>query len=224
MTLPTLKKLVPWALGIFFGLAALGGLLELTGLAPEEKEDECFDAAEVGSSCDIVTEVIDGDTVEMGLGRVRLIGVDAPEEGRCFDNAATRFTRARLLNEIVHYELGEEDKDQYGRTLAYLSLNGEMHNLALVVNGYARAETIRPNDKYASRFEAGQEAARKQGLWLACPTGPSAPDIFAGEELGRDRERLRAGRERDLDRERPPAPSQNGGDPDVPNPANLWSR
>ena len=43
-----------------------------------------------------VTEVIDGDTIETAeFGRVRLIGVDTPEEGRCYETAATRFTRER---------------------------------------------------------------------------------------------------------------------------------
>ena len=41
-----------------------------------------------------VTRVIDGDTVVMErLGKVRLIGVNTPEKKRCFDDAATRFTR-----------------------------------------------------------------------------------------------------------------------------------
>ncbi|MEJ7718804.1 MAG: hypothetical protein WKF31_12875 [Thermoleophilaceae bacterium] len=44
-----------------------------------------------------MTEVIGGDTVQVErLGRVRLIGVDTPEKGRCADDAATRFTRERL--------------------------------------------------------------------------------------------------------------------------------
>jgi len=58
-----------------------------------------------------VVRVIDGDTVETDKqGRVRLIGVDTPEEGRCNSRAATSFTRRRLLGQEVGYELGAERK------------------------------------------------------------------------------------------------------------------
>ena len=56
-----------------------------------------------------VERVIDGDTVVLTrFGKTRLIGVDTPEEGRCGDDAATRFTRRRLEEEHVEYERGEE--------------------------------------------------------------------------------------------------------------------
>jgi micrococcal nuclease len=48
-----------------------------------------------------------------------------------------------------------DPKDRYERTLAYLTQEGAMHNLALVAEGYARVLTIPPNDKYADRFPAG---------------------------------------------------------------------
>jgi|SRR5215210_709522 len=118
-----------------------------------------------------VTRVIDGDTVEMErLGKVRLIGVNAPEKKRCYDDAATRFTRDRLEGQIVQYELGEEPKDRYDRTLAYLSREGEMHNLALLSEGYAKVLTIPPNDKYEARFEQAEREAKSadSGLWNKC--------------------------------------------------------
>ena len=120
-----------------------------------------------------VTRVIDGDTVEMErLGKVRLIGVNAPEKERCYDDAATRFTRDRLEGQVVQYEIGEEPKDRYDRTLAYLTREGmyDMHNLELLSNGYAKVLTIPPNDKYEERFERAEREARKadEGLWYKC--------------------------------------------------------
>ena len=126
-----------------------------------------------------VTRVIDGDTVEMErLGKVRLIGVDTPETGRCGDDAATRFTRDRLEGQVVQYEVGVEPKDRYDRTLAYLSREGDMHNLALLSEGYARVLTIRPNDKYESRFERAEREAR-------------TADAGLNEDCDRDRIRAR---------------------------------
>lgn len=118
-----------------------------------------------------MTQVIDGDTVEMEeLGRVRLIGVNTPEDGRCYETAATRFTRERLEGKTVNYELGEEREDRYGRTLAYLSRGGEMHNRLLLSKGFAKLLTIPPNDKYAQDFEAAERRAQRTdaGLWDTC--------------------------------------------------------
>ncbi len=118
-----------------------------------------------------VVRVIDGDTVQLsGVGRVRLIGVDTPERGRCFEDAATRFTRERIGGRRVRYALGEEDEDRYGRMLAYLYRRGGMHNLALVRRGYAETLTIPPNDRFAGRFRRAERAARRTraGRWGAC--------------------------------------------------------
>ena len=59
----------------------------------------------------------------------------------------------------MQYEVGEEPKDRYDRTLAYLSREGEMHNLALLSEGYAKVLTIPPNDEYEARFEPAERDA-----------------------------------------------------------------
>ena len=137
-----------------------------------------------------VTRVIDGDTVETAkLGRVRLIGVDAPDKGLCYEAEATRFTRQRLEGQVIRYELGEDRTDRYGGTLAYLWRGGRMHNLALVDEGYAEVLTIPPNDRYADWFEAAERWARRRGEggWGACerrytpsPRPPRRPETGGG--------------------------------------------
>ncbi len=134
--------------------------------------------------------MIDGDTVDMErLGRVRLIGVDTPEQGRCYENAATRFTRERLEGRVVRFELGVERRDRYDRTLAYLSREGAMHNLALLREGYAKVLTVPPNDRYEATFEKAKREAREtdEGLWGATATGsPRGGPLLDG---GRERRR-----------------------------------
>lgn len=118
-----------------------------------------------------VIRVIDGDTVDTDkLDRVRLIGVDTPERGRCYANAATRFTRRRLEGREFAYELGAEQQDRYGRTLAYLFRGAAMHELALLRDGYARVLIISPNDRYSRRFRRAERSARRRnaGLWGSC--------------------------------------------------------
>ena len=139
-----------------------------------------------------VERVIDGDTVVLTrFGKTRLIGVNTPADGRCGDDAATRFTRRRIEDKRVEYELGEEREDRYHRTLAYLTHGDAMHNLALVEEGYATVLTVPPNDKYADRFEAAQAEARQQ------EKGPRATcERRRRQALARARERAERALER----------------------------
>lgn len=158
-----------------------------------------------------VVRVIDGDTVHTDkLGRVRLIGVDTPEEGQCYSTTATRFTQQRLGGQLVGYELGAERKDRYGRTLAYLYRDKNMHELDLLREGYARVLTIPPNDKYAGRFRSVARSARRgdEGVWGICERRARRARIRRRERRERARREARARREQ---REREAAPDPSGG-------------
>lgn len=173
-----------------------------------------------------VTRVIDGDTVEMErLGRVRLIGVDTPEERRCYENEATRFTRDRLEGEVVQYELGVDRKDRNGRTLAYLTREGQMHNEVLLSEGLAKVLTIPPNDKYEPRFEEAEREAQTTdaGLWDRCDRNKIRAQRAAAERkrgrtrarrIRRARIRNQARRQRAADRRR--AQRAAGASPPTP--------
>ena len=123
-----------------------------------------------------VTHVTDGDTVWLsGIGKVRLIGIDTPEvygSVECYGPAASAFTdRVLRPGTRVRYRLGVEQRDRYGRALAYVWLpDGRMFNNLLAEDGYARPLTIPPNDRYAGRFVAAARRARtaRHGLWGAC--------------------------------------------------------
>jgi endonuclease YncB( thermonuclease family) len=129
-----------------------------------------------------VERVTDGDTVRLvGLGRVRLIGIDTPEVFggvECYGREASAFVK-RLLppGRRVRYRVGVEPRDRYGRLLAYVWLeDGRFLNLLLADEGYALPLTIPPNVDYADRFVAAARRARerKRGLWLACNDGQLA--------------------------------------------------
>jgi micrococcal nuclease len=103
---------------------------------------------------------------------VRLIGLDTPEVyGRveCFGRAASAFVRRLLpVGAAVRYRLGVEERDRYGRLLAYVWLaDGRFLNALLVERGYAQPLTIPPNVDYAERFRAAARRARAagRGLW-----------------------------------------------------------
>ncbi len=74
-----------------------------------------------------VTRWVDGDTVVTTHGRVRLIGIDTPEVGRCGATTATRHaahlapagSRIRLID-----PKSVKDHDRYGRKLRYVQTSG----------------------------------------------------------------------------------------------------
>ena len=130
-----------------------------------------------------VVEVVDGDTIRVDLdGRetaVRLIGIDTPERDgpytsrECYGEEASRFTLDSLGGRTVELEFDVEHTDRFGRTLAYVWLDGALFNERLVRSGYAVVTTFPPNVRYVERLTAAQRRARdeQRGLWGAC--GPA---------------------------------------------------
>ena len=151
---------------IVLAAAALAGCDEsdLTGPAAPAGPGERVEAR--------VTRHTDGDTLWLsGIGKVRLIGVDTPEVYggvECYGREASAFVERLLpLGARVTYRLGVEQRDRYGRALAYLYTDrGRFVNLALVRRGYAQPLTIPPNDEFADRFVAAARRARARGAGL----------------------------------------------------------
>lgn len=125
-----------------------------------------------------VVRVVDGDTIIIDYNgteeRVRLIGVDTPEsvhpdkeKNTEFGTTASNFSKELLTDKYVKIELDVQERDQYGRILAYVYLNDVMVNKTLLQEGYAKVATYPPNVKYVDDFTSIQEEARnnKKGLW-----------------------------------------------------------
>ncbi|WP_157960484.1 thermonuclease family protein [Marinimicrobium alkaliphilum] len=123
----------------------------------------------------LVERVIDGDTLRLADGsRVRLIGVDAPEldhqEGRHepLAEAASAAVKQFLAGGKAYLVFGEQPRDHYGRTLAYV-YNGERESLEalLLRRGLAFHVTVPPNLAQASCFAVIEREARdaQRGVW-----------------------------------------------------------
>jgi micrococcal nuclease len=120
-----------------------------------------------------VTKHTDGDTLWLsGIGKVRLIGVDTPEvygDDECYGRQASAFVERTVpLGSTVRYRLGTEERDRYGRALAYVYLDGgRLLNLLLVRRGFAQVLTVPPNVEFAERFVRAARRAREagRGLW-----------------------------------------------------------
>jgi micrococcal nuclease len=143
------------------------------GSGDDPPPGSAFPRPGAGARTGTLTSVSDGDTVRLaGIGRVRLIGIDTPEvHGRveCFGREAEAFVEDLLApGARVRYRPGREERDRYGRLLAYVWLpDGRFLNGLLVSGGYAQPLTIPPNVEFADRFVAAARRARerKRGLW-----------------------------------------------------------
>ncbi len=154
-----------------------------------------------GGETATVVHVSDGDTVTVRRDgreeRVRLIGINAPEQGECLADEA-RSTLRELVNgrEIV-LERDVEDADQFGRLLRYVWADGSLANAELVRRGLAIATTFAPNTGRQDALEEAEELARTQraGIWDPAACGPPIDAQLEVVEVqpdppGRDEENL----------------------------------
>lgn len=134
-----------------------------------------------------VIRVVDGDTIlvrqtstdgdERGASvRVRYIGVDTPESVKpdspveCFGKEAASANRRLVEGRTVELVSDRERYDKYGRTLAFVYVNGNFVNAELIKNGFAETIEIPPNTSKAAEFAALERVAMRtnKGLWGAC--------------------------------------------------------
>ncbi len=110
-----------------------------------------------------VQRVVDGDTLVLANGeRIRLIGVDSPEKGEpCFEEAGD-FLAAAVSGRAVELFFDSERWDKYGRTLAYVFVDGNHANMFLVEQGFAVAFPFEPNLRFAEEFSKAEQSARTQ--------------------------------------------------------------
>ena len=108
--------------------------------------------------------------VELG-GRsckVRLIGIDAPEHGQEFGVQAKCHAMRLCYGQLLRLEFDREQRDHYGRTLAYVYCRDRMINVEMVRAGLALAVEYKPNVRHQRELEEAEKKARaeRRGFWL----------------------------------------------------------
>ena len=126
-----------------------------------------------------VLRVVDGDTLLLtNHARVRLIGVDTPETVRpehpveAWGPEASRFTQEFIARGPVRLTFDQERKDRFDRFLAYVWVDGQLLNEALLRAGLARAELhFHYSSSMKKRFREAQQAAQREhlGIWSGRP-------------------------------------------------------
>jgi micrococcal nuclease len=113
-----------------------------------------------------VIGISDGDTItvlkEQSQIKIRLHGIDTPERGQAFGNKAKQFTSDLTFGKTVTVK--PMDTDRYGRTVAWVFVNGKNLNEEIVKAGMGWHY-----EKYSSDVnlaDAELEARKaKVGLW-----------------------------------------------------------
>lgn len=134
-------------------------------------------ASKCGPATATVARAIDGDTLELTDGtRVRYLLVDAPETTKgkndCYGAEAAAFNAGKVEGKTVSLAYDEAGcVDRFGRTLAYVSVDGVEVNRALAEQGLACVLFVAPSG--AARrmeFDTYESIAKtnRTGLWGAC--------------------------------------------------------
>ncbi len=121
--------------------------------------------------------VIDGDTIRVRMPdgtveKVRYIGIDAPEVahrsscGECLGEEATAHNVELLTSGPLRLRTDVEERDPFGRLLAYVWAGEVFINERMVRDGYARARNYPPNLSLQDRLWEAHDEARKAGIGI----------------------------------------------------------
>jgi endonuclease YncB( thermonuclease family) len=117
----------------------------------------------------MVVGISDGDTITVlheGKGeKIRLCGIDTPEDHQAFGKRAKQFTSQMVYGKTVEVET--KDTDRYGRSVALIFIDGQSLNEALVKNGFAWVYRKYCKEKFCEDWLNLEIVARygKIGLW-----------------------------------------------------------
>lgn len=135
----------------------------------------------IGTTTAYVTNVIDGDTIDVRLEgqsstiRVRYIGIDTPEPyatkiPECGSAEATNRNKKLVSGQTISLVPGLDPYDKYNRLLAYVYVGDVFVNESLVTDGYATVLMMAPNTMYKKQFSDAYHSASmlKRGIWAIC--------------------------------------------------------
>lgn len=110
-----------------------------------------------------ITRIIDGDTIETMEGKVRLLGINTPENNQPYYKSA----RDYLNNyENLEIEVYTREKDRYGRILGYVYYKNKNLNQEILRLGLGHLYYYNKDSFYNDLKKAEKKARSKQlGIW-----------------------------------------------------------
>jgi micrococcal nuclease len=146
-----------------------------------------------------VAAITDGDTLwaeiaDPGQGlvsreKVRLVGIDCPEQGQApWGPRATARLSALVLGASVQIEVPLQSRDRYGRLLGAIWRDDQLVQEQLVREGLCVPYTVPPNVEHVNRIRAASEHARRDGIGIYAPAGPllESPREYRRRRVGAD--------------------------------------
>jgi micrococcal nuclease len=115
-----------------------------------------------------VIKIMDGDTFDLidsaqKVQRIRLYGIDCPENGQDFSQVAKRFVSDRILQQYVDVHVFYLDR--YKRAVGKVMINAEELNVTLLQKGFAwHYLAYDQSEKYANAQADAKKL--KLGLWI----------------------------------------------------------
>ena len=146
-----------------------------------------------------VLAVQDGDSIRVEIDgqeeRVRLIGINAPEQSECYGDEARTLLTDLVANRQVMISSDVDAYDQYGRILGYVWIDDLFINSELVLRGAALARAYEPNTTLQSFLDEAERIAQDHGsgMWSATACGSTeqfdiAITAINADAAGRDDE------------------------------------
>lgn len=164
---------------------------------PGTTSSPTLDSPPEGDSATLV-RVDDGDSfvaiVDGEEQRIRMIGINAPEQGECVADLARQRLIALLTDTELMLVADVDPTDRFDRSLRYVYVGSELINETLAAEGLVLARPFEPNTSLQDLLERAEQNARDErlGIWdpEACGLVETSVEIVHIEEdpPGRDLE------------------------------------
>ena len=134
-----------------------------------------------GTQTAVVVSVTDGDTIRVdhtggSNDPLRLIGINTPESGECYEVESTVALDSLVGGETVIIVSDVSDRDQFGRLLRYVYLTDNTFvNEVMVRQGYGIAREYPPDTGQADLLTSAQVEAKSDQIGLWAPDACGAP-------------------------------------------------
>jgi len=135
--------------------------------------------SEVTEGAELVA-VVDGDTLEVRVGgrveRLRLVGINSPEDGECLSDEAAARLRELVGGQELRLVRDVSDRDQYDRLLRHVLVGGRSVGEQLVADGLALSRAYPPDTTLQGPLDAAQRQAEavERGMWAPDACGPAS--------------------------------------------------
>lgn len=131
-----------------------------------------------------VVDVHDGDTLTLKTGeRVKLLGADAPEVGKCGAEMSKKKLSSLVMGKNI--TITEEKRDTYGRRMGLVWVGNTLVNEEMLKSGLARPDYTKNSKNEILKAAYKEATENKRGIHsslckIVSPTPPSATCVIKG--------------------------------------------